>query len=69
MDWIERLFHIAPDGGNGTLEVGIVAGAAVALAMLIASAIKLRAAVKHWFALLASQPRDKRADPVDRVDG
>jgi hypothetical protein len=20
MDWIERLFHISPDGGNGSLE-------------------------------------------------
>jgi hypothetical protein len=20
MDWIERLFHISPDGGNGTVE-------------------------------------------------
>jgi hypothetical protein len=23
MDYIERLFHIAPDGGNGLLEVAI----------------------------------------------
>jgi hypothetical protein len=21
MDWIERLFHISPDGGNGSLEL------------------------------------------------
>ncbi len=20
MDWIERIFHVSPDGGNGTLE-------------------------------------------------
>jgi hypothetical protein len=20
MDWIERLFHVSPDGGNGSLE-------------------------------------------------
>jgi hypothetical protein len=66
MDWIERLFHLAPDGGSGTLEVGIVAGAAVAFALMIASAIKIRAAVKHWFAPLGSQPREK-VDPVDPV--
>lgn len=67
MDWIERLFHFAPDGGSGALEVGIVAGAAVALALMIASAIKLGAAVKHWFARLATQPRERRTDPVDSV--
>ena len=36
MDWIERLFHISPDGGNGSLELAIfiavvtLAGAALA---------------------------------------
>ncbi len=50
MDWIERLFHIAPDGGNGSLEIGIVAGIVVALAMMIAGAIKLGPRVKAWFA-------------------
>jgi hypothetical protein len=63
MDWIERLFHLAPDGGSGTLEVGIIAGAAVALALMIASAIRLRAAVKRWFAPLASQPRESEPTP------
>ena len=58
MDWIERLFHVAPDGGNGSLEVGIVAGAAVALVLMIASAIKLSTVVKHWVARLASPPRE-----------
>jgi hypothetical protein len=24
MDFIERIFHVAPDGGNGTLELKIV---------------------------------------------
>jgi hypothetical protein len=67
MDWIERLLHVAPDGGNGSLEVGIVAGAAVALALIIASAIKLRPAVKHWFGPLAS-PRDPKLTPLTRAD-
>ena len=69
MDWIERMFHVAPDGGNGSLEVGIVAGAAVALALMIASAIKLRAAVKHWLAPLASRPRENEPAPLTRSDG
>lgn len=69
MDWIERLFHLAPDGGSGTLEVGIIAGAAVALALMIASAIKLRAAVKHWFALITSQPRESEPAASTRFDG
>lgn len=67
MDWIERLFHVAPDGGNGSLEIGIVAGAAVALALMIASAIKLVSAVKRWFGRLAS-PRDSELTPLTRAD-
>ena len=58
MDWIERLFHIAPDGGSGSLEIGIFAGAAVALAMMIAAAIKLGPAVKRWLVLPSPQPRE-----------
>jgi hypothetical protein len=33
LDWIERLFHVSPDGGSGSLEISIIAGAAVALAL------------------------------------
>ena len=66
MDWIERLFHVAPDGGSGSLEVGIVAGAAVALALAIASAIKLDAAVKHWFALPAFRRGNSKPTPSSR---
>ncbi len=58
MDWIERLFHVSPDGGSGSLEVGIVAGAAVALAMLIAGAAGVRAAVKRWVARSAPRPAE-----------
>ena len=58
MDWIERLFHVAPDGGSGSLEIGIVAGAAVGLAMMIAAAIKLGPALKRWLVLLSPQPRE-----------
>ena len=58
MDWIERLLHVAPDGGSGSLEIGIFAGAAVALAMMIAAAIKLGPAVKRWLVLPSPQPRE-----------
>ena len=67
MDWIERLFHVAPDGGNGSLEVGIVAGAAVALALMIASAVKLSSAVKHWFGRPAL-PSDRELTALTRAD-
>ena len=66
MDWIERLFHVAPDGGTGSLEVGIVAGVVVALAMMIAGAIKLTSAVRGWFASGVSAARG-RTDADDRV--
>jgi hypothetical protein len=66
MDWIERLFHLAPDGGSGSLEVGIIAGAAVALALAIASAIKLGAAMKRWFALAASRRGKSEPTPSSR---
>jgi hypothetical protein len=66
MDWIEKVFHLAPDGGSGSLEVSIVAGAAVALALVIASAIKLGPAVKHWVTLFTSQRRRSDRTAVNR---
>jgi hypothetical protein len=35
VDWIERLFHISPDGGNGSLELAIF----VALVTVVAAAV------------------------------
>jgi hypothetical protein len=32
--WIEAVFHVDPDAGNGTLEVAILAGFAVATVAL-----------------------------------
>jgi hypothetical protein len=32
-DWIELIFRVDPDGGNGTLEWAIVAGLCVAAAL------------------------------------
>jgi hypothetical protein len=67
MDWIERVFHLAPDGGNGSLEIGIVAGAAVALAMVVGSVIKLTPALKRWLAPLARCSGER--SPATRGDG
>lgn len=57
MDWIERLFHVAPDGGNGSVEIGIVAGVAIAAAMVVAGALKLGARLRRRAAAQQSRPR------------
>ena len=36
MDWIEQLFGISPDGGDGSLEALIVAGFCTIVVTLIA---------------------------------
>lgn len=35
MDWIEQLFGLSPDGGDGTTEAMIVAAVGVAVAIVI----------------------------------
>jgi hypothetical protein len=42
MDWVERVLHVSPDGGNGSLELAIVVGAIVAVVMVLACAIRQR---------------------------
>lgn len=37
MDWIERLFGVSPDGGNGMLELAIL----IVVVLVIASAARL----------------------------
>jgi len=37
LDWIERLFGVSPDGGNGMLELAIL----VVVALVIVSAVRL----------------------------
>ncbi len=41
MDWIEELFGIAPDAGNGTLEA-LIAGAVVAVILGVTFAVRAR---------------------------
>lgn len=47
MDFVERLFHISPDGGTGLLECSVLVGSAAigaALAVLrIGASLKRRA--------------------------
>ena len=42
MDWVERILHVSPDGGNGSLELGTVIGAIVAVVMVLACVITRR---------------------------
>jgi hypothetical protein len=67
MDWVERLLHVSPDGGNGMLEVAVAAGAAVAGAMIAASAGLARLASRWRQA--ARQPRAVAPQPAERRDG
>ena len=41
MDWIEELFGISPDAGNGTLE-GLIAGALVAVILAVVFGLRAR---------------------------
>ena len=37
MNWLETVFGLSPDGGNGTFEFLIMVGIALVLAMVLAS--------------------------------
>ena len=60
MDWIERLLHIAPDGGNGTLEAMI--GILTALVPLTAL---LMAKVRHVSCMRGTEHKDSLSRPPD----
>ena len=49
MDFIERIFGISPDGGNGALEFLVVAGNVVAVAIAAYTRYRRRAAQKSLF--------------------
>ena len=69
MDWIERIFHISPDGGSGSLEVGLAIGAAaVAIALGLAGVLKLLPSARRW----SEGPLGRRrhtSSTLDRFDG
>jgi hypothetical protein len=49
MDWIERLFGISPDGGDGSAEVMIFAAIAIVLAGILAARVpSVRSYLRQW---------------------
>ncbi len=68
MDWVERVFHVSPDGGSGSLELGIAVGVVVAIAMVLACVIRLLPAMRRLFQRLSRS--DRHAGPsLDRFNG
>jgi hypothetical protein len=50
MDWIERLFGVAPDSGDGTSEMAILFAGMLALGMVIATrALPVRELIRAKF--------------------
>jgi hypothetical protein len=37
VDWIERVFHVSPDGGSGSLELLIAVALAAAVAAILSA--------------------------------
>jgi hypothetical protein len=49
MDWIERLFGISPDGGDGSAELMIFAAVAIVLGGVIAARVpSIRTYLRQW---------------------
>jgi hypothetical protein len=68
MDWIERIFHVSPDGGSGSLELTIAVGVAVAIAMVLACVLKVLPAARRLFQRLSWSNRHAGRS-LDRFDG
>ena len=47
MDWIEQLFGLSPDGGNGSLEMLYIA-VFVAIVLMIVFRTQVRAMLSHY---------------------
>jgi hypothetical protein len=61
MDWVERWFSFAPDNGDGTLELLIMATIAAAVAVAVIWRIpRTRAAALRFFAQLHQELRERR---------
>ena len=54
MDWIERLFGFAPDGGDGSVEAVIVLIATLCAAAAVAATPQGRRAIRMLLARLRS---------------
>jgi F0F1-type ATP synthase membrane subunit c/vacuolar-type H+-ATPase subunit K len=60
MDWLEQLFGLNPDGGDGSLETMVVA-AAIGLALVIAGLVSGRVRARGLSALAVITRRSKTA--------
>ena len=50
MDWIEKLFGVSPDGGDGSAEIMILAAVVIVLAGILAARMPaVRTYVRHLF--------------------
>ena len=57
MDWIERLFGISPDGGDGSAEMMIFAAIAIVLAGILATRVpSVRNYLRQWLPGGANRP-------------
>lgn len=54
MDWIERLFNVSPDNGDGTLEVFLILLAIVVAVALFASR---GSRARRWFGRFSASSR------------
>ncbi len=59
MDWIERFLHISPDGGSGSLELSIIIGALIGLAMILVGVARVVPTVHSWFNRAGQRQSDK----------
>ena len=48
MDWIERIFGVSPDGGDGTTEASVVVGAIAIVALMIGASRRFRAYARRF---------------------
>jgi hypothetical protein len=48
MDWIERIFGISPDGGDGTTEALVVVAAIAIVALVIGASPRFRAYARRF---------------------
>jgi hypothetical protein len=44
MDWIEQIFHVSPDGGNGAIEAIYCTAATLSVAAFV-----FRRRIRGWF--------------------
>ncbi len=59
MDWLERWFGIAPDNGDGTLELALMVAAAIVIVAILTWIYPPgRAALVRFFTQLRFKPRD-----------